>query len=655
VLEESCVGGMSQVEMARENSYERPIIAFRSAVIVAAFFILSFFILSISLQNQEMQRRITTNILNIIVQLCATFCLFYGAYYSRAFGKRIQTAWIVLALAQLLFAIADIGFAYYDIYQGEVPFPSFADPPAIAFYFLFAAGLLLLPRSALTSGERTKILLDMGVVMVAAIMIFWALLIVPTIQSGTDESSLSMAFSVAYPVGDLLILFALLELLFRRMRSPTLTPIILLLCGSICLIAADFIYMGQSLQNAYISGGLLDLGWIIAYSFNGLAGISQANIAKSQTLKEFEQQTVQFGWPIYLPYVSAVAAYGLLIWSHVHPLPVGFDYLSWGVGAIIALIIIRQVVALNENAMLYDASVREVAERKKAEENVRKLNEELESRVIERTEQLQVANIDLQNEITEREKAQEELKKAHDGLEIKVNERTAELQSKNAEMERFIYTVSHDLRSPLVTIQGFQGFLREDVSANNEERVETDLKMIESAVSKMDNLLMETLELSRIGRVANPPEDVPFEDIVKDALMQTSARIRSEGVEIIVADDLPTVHADRARIVEALINLIENSIKYKGDHEPPKIEIGYQKRGREIVFFVRDNGMGIDSSQHQKVFELFYKVNKRSEGTGAGLAIVKRIIEVHGGRIWVESEIGKGTTMCFTLPLKSDR
>ena len=100
-----------------------------------------------------------------------------------------------------------------------------------------------------------------------------------------------------------------------------------------------------------------------------------------------------------------------------------------------------------------------------------------------------------------------------------------------------------------------------------------------------------------------------------------------------------------------MINLIENSIKYIGKPVQPKIEIGYQADGKYPAFFVRDNGIGIDSSQHAKVFELFYKVNKGSEGTGAGLAIVKRIIEVHGGRIWVDSELGKGTTVWLTLPL----
>jgi light-regulated signal transduction histidine kinase (bacteriophytochrome) len=150
----------------------------------------------------------------------------------------------------------------------------------------------------------------------------------------------------------------------------------------------------------------------------------------------------------------------------------------------------------------------------------------------------------------------------------------------------------------------------------------------------------------------NPPKNVPFGEIVQDALEQAAEQIKSSGVEISVAADFPTVHVDRMRIAGVLVNLMVNSIKYRGKEPNPKIEIGHHRaEGKETVFFVKDNGIGIDRSEHEKVFELFYKVNKKSKGTGAGLAIVKRIIEVHGGRIWIESEKGKGCTVCFTLPV----
>jgi len=170
----------------------------------------------------------------------------------------------------------------------------------------------------------------------------------------------------------------------------------------------------------------------------------------------------------------------------------------------------------------------------------------------------------------------------------------------------------------------------------------------------MEHLLDDLLQISRIGRMMNPPADVPFGEIVREAQVQMTEQLKTSGVEIVGADDLPAVHVNRLRIAEMLVNLISNSINYMGAQPHPKIEIGYRVDGEETVFFVRDNGIGIEGSEHEKVFELFYRVDDSvNKGTGAGLAIVKRIAEVHGSRIWIESEAGKGCTVRFTLPIYS--
>jgi len=225
-----------------------------------------------------------------------------------------------------------------------------------------------------------------------------------------------------------------------------------------------------------------------------------------------------------------------------------------------------------------------------------------------------------------------------------------ELEQRAAEMERFAYTISHELRTPLITVRGYTDLLLRDLERGEREQVVADLRFIENAVTSMAQLLQDTLELSRTGRVMNLPEDVPFNALVRAALVQLTEQLKWGRFEVAVAEDFPSVHVDRQRIVEVLVNLIENSIKFMGDQPQPKIEIGYRTEDNEPVFFVKDNGIGLDKSQHEKIFQLFYKVDKKSKGSGAGLAIVKRIIEVHGGRMWLESEVGKGCTVCFTLP-----
>ena len=226
-----------------------------------------------------------------------------------------------------------------------------------------------------------------------------------------------------------------------------------------------------------------------------------------------------------------------------------------------------------------------------------------------------------------------------------------ELRDKNTELDRFAYTVSHDLKSPLITIQAYAGMIKNDLETGRYERAQDDMKRIEGAADKMTSLLNDLLELSRAGRMMNVPSPVDMNHLVEHTLQQLTGPIAGSHVEIVLHPDLPSVLGDEKRIAEVVQNLIENAIKYMGDQAAPCIEIGTRQEGRECVFFVSDNGKGIDPRHHEKVFGLFNKLDGDSEGTGVGLALVKRIVEVHGGRVWVESEgEGTGSRFCFTVP-----
>jgi signal transduction histidine kinase len=250
------------------------------------------------------------------------------------------------------------------------------------------------------------------------------------------------------------------------------------------------------------------------------------------------------------------------------------------------------------------------------------------------TERLQQVDGELREEIADRKQAQDDL------------------EAKNAELEQFTYTVSHDLKSPLVTIQGFIGLLEKDADTGDVERVRHYLDRIRDAAGKLGRLLDELLELSRIGRIANPPEDVDLKDLVDEVLELLSGQIEKRGVEVVVADELPAVHVDRFRLLEVIQNLIDNALKFLGDQPAPRIEVGARRDAGEAgpVVFVRDNGIGIARRYHDRVFRLFERLDQAIDGTGVGLALVKRIVEAHGGRIWIESREGvPGTTFCFTL------
>lgn len=243
-------------------------------------------------------------------------------------------------------------------------------------------------------------------------------------------------------------------------------------------------------------------------------------------------------------------------------------------------------------------------------------------------------------DVTERREAQER----QTGL-------LRELEIKNAELERFVYTVSHDLKSPLITIQGFSGMLEQSVAKGDTARMLGDVNRIRAAAAKMQMLLDDLLELSRIGRLINPPVQIPLEELANEAIELVAGQAASRGVQVDVLPGLPTILADRQRLLEVLQNLLDNAIKFMGGQRAPYVEIGARDEGGETVCYVRDNGIGIDPRYHEKVFGLFERLDQTTEGTGIGLAIAKRIIEVHGGRIWVDSKgQGYGSTFYFSLP-----
>ena len=250
-------------------------------------------------------------------------------------------------------------------------------------------------------------------------------------------------------------------------------------------------------------------------------------------------------------------------------------------------------------------------------------------------------------DISERKQAEQE----RETLIAELEARNADLAQKNAELERFTYTVSHDLKNPLVTIKGFTGMLQRDIGKADIQRLRSDLEMVSKAADHMNRMLDELLELSRIGRVVNTVDRVSLAKLVEEVLMITKSQLDGHAVKVTVRNSLADVRGDPIRLMEVFQNLIGNAMKFKIRESAAQIEIGADVKDDAVLCWVRDNGVGIDPEYHDRIFGLFERLDQTRDGTGIGLALVKRIVEFHEGRIWVESEgKGQGSTFYFTLP-----
>lgn len=268
-----------------------------------------------------------------------------------------------------------------------------------------------------------------------------------------------------------------------------------------------------------------------------------------------------------------------------------------------------------------------------------------------RSDALEATNQSLAREMSERRHADEELRRLNDELEQRVTERTAQLETANKELEAFSYSVSHDLRAPVRAIVGFSHILSERYDKEFDDEAKRILEIVESEARRMGNLIDDLLAFFKLGRQPMQKSEVDMMELVRSVCDRVKSQHDSTAADCRLAA-LPKAMGDHSLLGQVWTNLLSNAFKYSSKRTNPQIDVGAVSDEKEIIYFVRDNGAGFDPRYQSKLFGVFQRLHNASEfpGTGIGLALVERIVTRHGGRVWAEGKPDEGAAFYFTLP-----
>lgn len=358
------------------ETLKKSVNSFKNAIITALAVTLGYICISVLLGGVSSFGVIFSDVVPMMLDISVLLIFIHAAEFSSMQNSRLRKVFLILAASIFLYLIGDITWAILELVIHQQPFPSIADIFYISFYPLFALGIYYIPKTPLSQREKLKFIVDAAVVGITFCLIFMVFLVMPTIKSNGDMMGTTL--SLAYLIGDILLFIALMKLLFNHFKSIRPEFLALLGMGILAMILTDGIYTYQSLHGTYISGGILDAGWVLSFVLMGLAGLLQVNTLKNSFgISKSLMWLRNFSFSPNLPIVSVIIAYILLILVSYYSIS-DLLYVELGVGSIVFLVMFRQLVTMNENKDLYLAATKEIERRKLVENDLKESIKEKE-------------------------------------------------------------------------------------------------------------------------------------------------------------------------------------------------------------------------------------------------------------------------------------
>ena len=633
--------------------------------------------------------------------LCATLLA-----ARRCWGSReLRSFWLVMSAAIAAETIADILLLKYNIEYNKPPFPTIADAFFLSFYVLLLAALLRVPVAPVTRAKRLRILLDGAIVVLGGGAVVWYFVLGPTARAG-GQSALAMAVSLAYPVGDLVLLAGLAAVLLRRSPPSLRVPLLLVAAGMLASIVADVVYGYGVLHNTYKSGDPIDTLYVLEFLLFALAGISQQRLAgpnDEAAVANWSEPAPRASW---LPYITAPIGFGLLIgvdWNKPFFPELSLVLILTMIGGLVAA---RQYLSLRELAAAERAR-RESERRSRAIfENagvgitfsdlegpvILDVNQTFSAMVGRSRDELRGGDFSTITHPDELEAFQSLTPKTIDGFQREIrflrrdgNELWGNLTlsllrdeagiprnvigvlqdittRKEAEQvkDEFISVVGHELRTPLTSIRGSLGLLEGGVFGELPKEAQSMLELAVTNTDRLVRLINDVLDIERMdaGRMELELAPVRAAELVANAIQVVQMNATEDGLTLAADVDRDlTVAVDADRIIQVLVNLLGNAIKFSPRLGTITVTASAGPEQGRARFAIGDTGRGIPADRLESIFERFRQVDssdaREMGGSGLGLAIARDIVSHHGGQMNVESEVGVGSTFYFTLPLAS--